>query len=354
MEQALKKYFKNWTIILTDLRILLEKYQYLSASIHTSKGSTTLNIGGSIPYIFSGAVYNAPILICLLTNYPFTPPSIYVVPTETIKIIKGHPYVNLKGGVTIPYISSWTHKSTLVAAVNQLQQVFNKMSPIYSVAPNIPTINSATSKSSITNGTDVITSPEDQFKKYNLSSRAKAAICAANDSIIASIKANRTTSVRDYHYNLKKYELHRKVLLSWVSVSLDLNTILHEAQTSKDKLQSRLDLVDTRDLESLNNDLGLILSQILQYKERISALEEDKQNSFLDIEKVVKFENKDSERLCNQIEREATANDMLEFLHSIYKKNRISTKTYVKELRLLSHDLFVAKMNREKLVKNLS
>ncbi|KAG0727351.1 Tumor susceptibility 101 protein [Chionoecetes opilio] len=90
-----------------------------------------LNLAGTIPVRFKGAVYNIPVCIWLLDNHPFSPPMVYVKPTPDM-LIKASRHVDQNGKVFLPYLHEWNlNSSDLVGLIQIMIMVFNEMPPVY-------------------------------------------------------------------------------------------------------------------------------------------------------------------------------------------------------------------------------
>jgi hypothetical protein len=103
----------------------------------TQSGSSIvlIFIDGTIPMVYQSVKYNCPLQIWFTYDYPVACPTCVVVPVPSMRIREGHLHVGPNGLVYHPYLSDWTHSSSLEVLCDKLSEVFGNMPPVYSI-PN--------------------------------------------------------------------------------------------------------------------------------------------------------------------------------------------------------------------------
>eukprot|EP00375_Theileria_parva_P003570 XP_766255.1 hypothetical protein [Theileria parva strain Muguga] len=280
----------NYEMLMIDLDGLFLKYHNFKCSMSTSFDGHRLNIVGLVPYTFSGFTVNAPLVIQVLSDYPFSTP-LFWIRGHNIKIVKNHPNVDLRGNVTLKYLDEWNHTSKLVQAVDCLHYAFNKMSPILTFSNSPETI----LKAQLPQSPHQILNqpmPENPFGKHKLSDRDRILVEHAHENILTLLKKNRQNVIKQYNYNLNKYELHRKILLNWVDALLELNIVNLKMDEVEGKLENELNSDALENAESLQEEVAVLVRNLTNSKQVLSSLEDGD----LEIEHVVKFKDPDSEK----------------------------------------------------------
>ncbi|UKJ88149.2 hypothetical protein MACJ_000592 [Theileria orientalis] len=286
LKSNLKKHFKNDSMVIIDLDVLHSKYTGLFSSLHTSPFGIHLNISGTVPYMFSGFVYKAPILIKIPKDYPFSAPVISVVPSQEIKIVKNHPNVDRKGNVTLDYLNKWHHTSKLVHAVDSLCKTFNMMSPIYSTSTRAI----LAEKRPIVEVTDQAI-PDSLVSKYKLSDRDRKLVEYAYKNILTNLKNNRPNIIKQYNYDMDKYELHRKMLMNWVFALLDLNNVCLKLDQIEDSLNYELKEDELEKAEQMYKEVGEYVRTITSANQLLLSIKEG--SNVIDF---IKFKDMNSQR----------------------------------------------------------
>ncbi|XP_065864332.1 protein ELC [Euphorbia lathyris] len=76
-----------------------------------------------------------PLTIWLHENYPYMPPLVFVSPNSTSPIHKDHPFVDLSGSTSVPYLQTWTFpRCNLTKLVHNLVRIFRHDHPL--IIPN--------------------------------------------------------------------------------------------------------------------------------------------------------------------------------------------------------------------------
>lgn len=65
-----------------------------------------VQLNGTIPVRFKGAIYNIPVCIWLMDTHPYNAPICYVKPTPDMSI-KVSMFVDQNGKIYLPYLHDW-------------------------------------------------------------------------------------------------------------------------------------------------------------------------------------------------------------------------------------------------------
>lgn len=136
VSQAVANRYQNAEKTKMDVMTALHNYRGLSPKLdkfvfNDGSDSELLNLDGTIPVRYKGAVYNIPICIWLLDNHPFSSPMVYVKPTPDM-LIKASRHVDQNGKVYLPYLHEWNlNSSDLPGLIQIMIMTFSEMPPVY-------------------------------------------------------------------------------------------------------------------------------------------------------------------------------------------------------------------------------
>lgn len=139
-EQILKSYlskYKYADIAKRDILGVFSQYKDLRPThgpfiFNDGSQKELVNLDGTIPVNYRGAVYNIPIGIFILDTHPYNPPIVYVKPTNTMQIKQGT-NVDANGKVDLPYLRDWRYpQSDLLGLIQILVIVFSEEPPVFS------------------------------------------------------------------------------------------------------------------------------------------------------------------------------------------------------------------------------
>ncbi|KAJ1472560.1 UEV domain-containing protein [Baffinella frigidus] len=94
---------------------------------------TMVCLDGTIPMFHNQKKYNCPLCIWINLDFPSSPPTCYVKPTQDMAIKPRHVHVDSAGFVYHGYLTTWTHQSTLKILCDTLTAAFSQDSPVYAV-----------------------------------------------------------------------------------------------------------------------------------------------------------------------------------------------------------------------------
>ncbi|KAL3482200.1 UEV domain-containing protein [Aspergillus californicus] len=120
-----------------DVANVLAKYPTLSprTEVYTYENGFSallLQLSGTLPVTYRGAIYKFPIALWIPNTYPREPPIAYVIPTQDMTVRVGQ-HVTLEGRVYHHYLAHWAgawERSSMVDLLSILQDVFAKEPPV--------------------------------------------------------------------------------------------------------------------------------------------------------------------------------------------------------------------------------
>lgn len=89
---------------------LSEADNILSAAYDDGRVELLLSLTGVLPVPIGPNTYHCPIAIWLPLDFPAKPPTVFVLPSETLAIRKGK-NVDASGKVGVPYLDNWARKA---------------------------------------------------------------------------------------------------------------------------------------------------------------------------------------------------------------------------------------------------
>ena len=98
-----------------------------------SMGRYVLQIYGMISTTVLRQDYNTQINMWLPYNFPHEAPTLYVIPTNDMKIPLHHENISANGRVQIPMLDSWSADSSLAILLVAVSSVFVKKPPLVRV-----------------------------------------------------------------------------------------------------------------------------------------------------------------------------------------------------------------------------
>ncbi|XP_041984766.1 tumor susceptibility gene 101 protein [Aricia agestis] len=143
-EAAIKSYlakYKHRDFTTREVMSLIQVYRSLTYRLevfvfNNGTRKNLLNLEGTIPVTYKGAVYNIPVCIWLMDTHPQNVPLCFVKPTAdmTIRVSK---YVDSNGKVYLPYLHEWNpNGSNLMKLVQSMIAAFGELPPVYSKPRN--------------------------------------------------------------------------------------------------------------------------------------------------------------------------------------------------------------------------
>ncbi|XP_023321816.1 tumor susceptibility gene 101 protein [Eurytemora carolleeae] len=136
-KQLTRLNYRNTVRCKEDIINALRSYKCLAPGIETyvfqdGDSMVLLNLGGTIPVLYKDEIYNIPVRIWILREYPNLPPLCYVAPTKDMEISVS-PFVDHSGLVELPCISEWDETSTDISTLLQIARItFSENPPVFS------------------------------------------------------------------------------------------------------------------------------------------------------------------------------------------------------------------------------
>ncbi|ORM39466.1 uncharacterized protein BXIN_2961 [Babesia sp. Xinjiang] len=372
---VLKQHFKHALLMEADVRAVLTKYHGLTMGLNYRGEDVVLNLRGTLPFTFQNNTYHCPLVISMTKYYPMTPPLFKVVTSGNIRIVSNHNCVAKNGNIKIPYVESWNSRSTLMEAIRSIQEIFDSSAPIYTVEPVYSKPALPVGKVAIRSGKpDIPTSPK-TVGTSNLDSDAGGSLrthdsnCgylrkqldAVAEKIGAQMSLERAQLIAEYQFDVMKFDLHKLIMMDWVTMCADLAAALKAQTEDREKLDRILAESEEqlRTLESINDYFDRALAALKKVKELKDAANSnggedgtnDRENAAQRFK--IRFASPADEKLCRAIAAETASDEMLEVLQSTFKRKQVTTKQYIQYVRIISSKKFHAMHTRRTLTSIL-
>lgn len=125
-----------------ELSSILSSFRGLravSSSYITNLGEELVMVAleGTFPILFRGSTYNIPAELYFPKEFPEVPPIVFIRPTATMDLKRGHAYMDSEGLVLLDYINQWhSSRSSLIGLMNEMQRVFGETPPVFAKPSN--------------------------------------------------------------------------------------------------------------------------------------------------------------------------------------------------------------------------
>ncbi|GIX62677.1 tumor susceptibility gene 101 domain containing protein [Babesia caballi] len=180
------------------------------------------------------------------------------------------------------------------------------------------------------------TAENDAAKFKEVEEVLRAAIDSARRKINADIRDARAALVKDYNYDMAKYDIHRLMMADWVPTCKDVGSSLKAQYAEEAKLKEALAKCSTqlRTLEEVDHYLTRVVEEVREVNALRDELD-DARCSEASFQRNIKFQSTSDERLCRAVASEAAVDAMLETLTATFKRKQLSTKQYIHVSSLL-------------------
>lgn len=135
MDHALRRY-SNSESARRDIAKTIDHFKGLTWKVEPfvfNNGASLelINLQGTIPVTYKGAVYNIPICLWLMDTHPDVPPICYVKPTADMQV-KISMYVDHSGKIYLPYLHNWDRQSSdVLGLITVMICAFGEFPPVY-------------------------------------------------------------------------------------------------------------------------------------------------------------------------------------------------------------------------------
>lgn len=374
LKQYLVKY-KHPDYAARDVLNVIQRYRSLTYRVevfvfNNGARKDLLNLEGTIPVSYKGAVYNIPVSLWLMDTHPNNAPLCFVKPTPdmSIKISK---YVDSNGKIYLPYLHEWNgNSSSLLGLITCMIKAFGELPPVYTKRRNeskppypvdsfmpqpsgypFPQVQSGFPTSGVpyptssnmpypgygtpypgypTNGTSFPGPPSST--PYPTSAYGNATQDVAGGTITEEhIKASLLSAVED--------KLRRRLTEQSQQSSAELETLRRTQQELRDG-QNRLEDILTR-LQRERTELDKNVA-ILQEKEKElqTAVDRLAEQEGVDVDEAVVTTAPLYLQLLNSFAEEATLEDAIYYMGEALRKEVIDLDTFLKQVRTLARRQF--------------
>ena len=357
---------QNKPRVVHDVQSLLSQCRSLRAGsdIHTSnegKSETLVKVEGTIPITYHQATYNIPVAIWITQSYPLTQPLVYVKPTAAMIIVPNHENVGSDGTVYLPYLNRWNAaRSNLRDLVEACCASFSRIPPVRSKPATQPA-----GYPGATNGRAF--SPQQPPPPYSSgqppppypvfppsSQRQKTSTppYGAGPSVVTNRGEDKEAAKRRVK-DAVRVKLERKLIAFYkeIRVSVDREfEIQRKLKKGEDELVegTRLLKQQVEELKGAVESLGEKKVQVMSWLELNEGATESTE---VNIDEAVLPADKWSEQLFDNVAKTSAIEDCLYHLDRALSYDAIDLKTFLKEVRRLAPQQFMAKALAIKIMK---
>ncbi|ODV63929.1 ubiquitin-binding ESCRT-I subunit protein STP22 [Ascoidea rubescens DSM 1968] len=355
-----------------DTAVVLQAFPSLRArtKIYTFSNGTDrllLNLHGTVPSFFNAVSYKIPVEIWLPTDYPLSPPTVYVVPSSDM-IIQPSNYIDNNGKFYNPYLSNWssnsqthTQNSSLLQLCNILSTCFSKQPPLYSKPKSLNTPNNHYQNHTSPPATPV--KPPRPTSIPSLTSLVSSNLNSPPPPLPRKPTSNPALPPKpsSIHLNAQKQKILKNIQTSLVNlIKSDFDPFVTIADSQLLKLKNAISQLEN--LYKYEND------SLVYYKESISTNEKILNEKTLEaqnvintadtlpdpnVEEIICAETVLFNQLYHLVSDDTAISDTLYALNKAYDSGKISFDSFLKYSRNLSRDQFFKRALINKIV-NLS
>ncbi|KNC55492.1 tumor susceptibility 101 [Thecamonas trahens ATCC 50062] len=329
-----------------DVQTVMRTYPGLSPEVatytsNTGAEETLLALTGTIPITYAGNTYNIPVKIWLPSVYPSERPIAFVTPTTTMYIKPGHDHVDLSGRCYLPYLTSWTGtNSSLIGLVAAMCSAFSACPPVASGPP--PT------------ATPVMASPPAWGAAPGYTTQSSSSTRAAPAYTDTSPPGY--TPAQDPVVMVRKQlakELTEKTQASlrefFPQATAEVDS-LYEIQRKRTR-EAAMYKHETARFESERDHLAAEQEQLMVESAKIESWVEANQRDDrdVDIDEMTKPKGVLNRQLLDAMAKDRAIDDLLYALSRALNDGVILLAVYLKQVRKLSRDQFLARALAERI-----
>ena len=314
LEQCLSRvsFYQNTARLRQDMKTLLYNCSTLRPAVGSFQSQTgaivLFYLSGVVPITYNGANYNIPVTIYIDPPYPNQPPRVFVTPTSDMMIKPNHKSVDTNGRVYLPALTQWNpYSSNLVSIIGILSSVFSSEPPVHAVRNPAP-------KSQVLQA-HVVSSPSMTRRDLLLSSltvKLRAKLPAKIKEEVDELNRAR----QDELLMRENGNKIRKTLTDLTSLKTKMESEIHDL--------NELD-VQNRDWIKKNSKDKTDLSET---EAAMGAL------SYLEAESAV------GQQVIDLMAEECAHEDLIDYLCTLNRENKLSMSDLLKEIRLLTRKIF--------------
>ena len=356
-----------------DLQTLLSSFRNLRAvsEIYTSNegnSDTLVKVEGTIPITYRQATYNIPVEIWITQSYPLSRPLVYVKPTSSMIIVPNHENVAPDGTVFLPYLNQWTsNRSNLRDLAEACCATFSRVPPVRS-KPAEPARGFRGPSNGHTHGPAF--SPQQPPPPYSTGQPPppypvfppSGAARKSNPPSYGGAQGNAQARVDDEEAVKRRVKeavrvkLERKLIEFYkqVRVSVDREfEIQRKLKKGEDELMNGQKLLKSQaeELQEVIDSLAEKKVQVLSWLELNEGSNSASAKAEVNIDEAVLPADKWSQQLFDNVSKTSAIEDCLYHLDRALSNDAIDLKTFLKEVRKLAPQQFMAKALAIKIMK---
>lgn len=376
LRQWLSKY-QNPEAAYQDISNVLNHYQGLKPQqedyiFMDGSSKDLVNLSGTIPVNYRGAMYNIPICIWLIDTHPKNAPICYVKPTSDM-LVKVSAFVDQNGRVYLPYLHDWSHnESDLLGLIQVMIVTFGEQPPVFAKVksdntppyppyspkppgfggPPYPTSTPYPPSSGFSGGYPPYPPSTNAFPSFPPYPNSPFPAYPPTSSFGCPNPAVGTGTIKDEHIRESlmtaiQEKLLRKMKEQFMQSQAELQT-LKKTQDELKQGKTKLDILLNK-LEKEQKDLDKNIT-VLQDKEQElnTAIEKIGSQESIDVDDAVTTTAPLYKQLLNAFAEEAALEDAIYYMGEALRCGVIDLDVFLRQVRALSRKQFMLRALMQK------
>ncbi|CAJ1421335.1 unnamed protein product, partial [Effrenium voratum] len=311
---------------------------------------------GVLPISYHGNTYNIPVTIYFDPPYPQQPPRCFVTPTSGMALKPNHSHVDAGGMIYLPYLSSWSERSsTLPEMVQHMTSSFSSSPPVYSTT----TAARPTAEQQAAQSGQGALSGVFNFLGNLTGGQASASPTPVVTATAVPVQAQPVATVvaTPVPRRNEKEELAKAVTATlkerWPSVVEPLAEDLRQQLDRKKELQKaqkELEQEETKMKDAVHQAAGQ-KAQLAKMELELRAFLEAEAGLEHDPDAALNSLDADRRQVLDCLSEEMALEELLTALDELLAEKKIAAADFMREVREVSRRQFLCKMMRQKAAK---
>ncbi|KAK9882448.1 hypothetical protein WA026_021479 [Henosepilachna vigintioctopunctata] len=367
--------YRNLEITLREIMSVVGHYhglQVLQDTYVFNDGTPMelVQLNGTIPVRFKGAVYNIPVCIWLMDTHPNNAPICYVKPTSDMSI-KVSMYVDQNGKIYLPYLHEWKpNTSDLLGLIQVMIVTFGEQPPVFAKpankeapypvnsfgsSPYMPYPGSTYPQSSYSGYPGyppVNTQSAGPYPSYPSQYSGYPSSCGYSGPTNSVSSPERTGTIKDEHIRVSlqsaiEDKLMRRMKELFQQNQAELDT-LRRTQEELKQGKAKLDVILNK-LEKEQNDLDKNITLLKDKEEELDkAIERISNEEPIDVDDAVTTTAPLYKQLLNAFAEEAALEDAIYYMGEALRCGVIDLDVFLRQVRSLSRKQFMLRALMQK------
>lgn len=374
MEHALRRYL-NPESTKRDITKVMECYKGLTWKVepfvfNSGTSMELINLQGTIPVVYKGAIYNIPICIWLMDSHPDVPPICFVKPTPDMQI-KVSMYVDHSGKIYLPYLHDWNRNSSdLLGLITVMICAFGELPPVFarprtdntpypaqptafmpmpgSSYPNFPqpitpypaTPYPATPYPSQMSGPASVRSPPTPTQHFSYPMQ-QPTVATGNSGTITDVH------IRDSLLSALEYKIKQRLHENFGQSKAELDILQHTA-TELTQGKAKLDVIIEKlkkEKSELERTINILKEKDIELEKAIAEIGEQGE---VDVDEAVTTTTPLYKQILNTYAEEAALEDTIYYIGEALRRGVIDLEVFLKQIRTLSRKQFMLRALMQK------